>query len=112
MSFGHDMLMVQIPRYLELVTQFLSEKKVFSVGLISRNALFEHFIYEKVDLEDERSNLRNSAITKRLLEKLALTMEIFQTKRISKDEFITFLDELQSDLKLAALGQFDHQPTA
>ncbi len=54
-------------------------------------------------------NTDDGAITKRLLEKLALTMEVYQSTTISKDEFMTFLDELQSDLKLGALAQLSLQ---
>ncbi|HEV3481800.1 MAG TPA: hypothetical protein VGR97_05660 [Candidatus Acidoferrales bacterium] len=87
----------------------MANKQLTSVREVSRNEIFEHFIYEKLNLEDTRLNVGNRAITKRLLEKLALTMEIYQANAISKDELITFFDELQSDLKLAALTQLDLQ---
>lgn len=110
MSFSHNMLVVQIPRYLSLLSKFLSKKQISSVAQISRNEIFEYFIYEKLNLEDERRSVDSrAAITKRLLEKIALTMEIYQANTISKDELMTFLDELESDLKLAALSQLDLQ---
>jgi hypothetical protein len=110
MSFSHNMLVVQVPRYLLLLSKFLSKKQISSVTQLSRNEIFEYFIYEKLDLEDKRGSVYSrAAITKRLLEKIALTMEIYQANTISKDELMTFLDELQSDLKLAALSQLDLQ---
>jgi hypothetical protein len=110
MSFSHNILVVQIPRYLSLLSKFLSKKQISSVAQLSRNEIFEYFIYEKLDLEDTRRSVDSSAaITKRLLEKIALTMEIYQANTISKDELMTFLDELESDLKLAALSQLDLQ---
>jgi hypothetical protein len=110
MAVSHNMLVVQIPRYLTLLGKFLSKKQISSVAQLSRNELFEYFIYEKLDLEDKRRGVYSrAAITKRLLEKIALTMEIYQANTISKDELMTFLDELESDLKLAALSQLDLQ---
>jgi hypothetical protein len=110
MSFSHNMLVVQIPRYLWLLSKFLSKNRISSVAQLSRNEIFEYFIYEKLDLEDKRRGIDSrAAITKRLLEKIALTMEIYQANTISKDELITFLDELESDLKLAALSQLNLQ---
>jgi hypothetical protein len=109
MSFSHNNLVVQIPRYLFLLSKFLAKSQITSVAELSRNEIFEYFIYEKLNLEDQRLNVGNRAITKRLLEKLALTMELYQANVISKDELMTFLDELQSDLKLAALTQMDLQ---
>lgn len=110
MSFSHNMLVVQIPRYLSLLSKFLHKKQISSVAQISRNEIFEYFIYEKLDLEDKRRIVDGVAtITKRLLEKIALTMEVYQANTISKDELMTFLDEMESDLKFAATSQLDLQ---
>jgi energy-coupling factor transporter ATP-binding protein EcfA2 len=110
MSFTHNMLVVQIPRYLLLLSKFLYKNQISSVAQLSRNELFDYFIYEKLDLEDKRRGIDSrAAITKRLLEKIALTMEVYQANTISKDELMTFLDELESDLKLAALSQLNLQ---
>jgi len=110
MSFSHNMLVVQIPRYLLLLSKFLSKKQISSVAQLSRNELFEYFIYEKLELEEKRQDVDSRAeITKRLLEKIALTMEVYQANTISKDELMTFVDELESDLKLVALGKLDLQ---
>lgn len=105
MSFGHHTLIIQIPRYLYYLEDFLSKKGLLDAKEVSRNDLFEYFIYSKLDLEQKKINADTRAIIKRVLEKLALTMEIYQTNVISKDELMTFFDDLKSDLKLVALSQ-------
>jgi hypothetical protein len=106
-SFSHSILIVQIPRYLFLFAEFLREREIDSIMRVSRNELFEYFIYSKLELEDQRLNADKRVLTKRLLEKIALTMEIYQTNTIRKDELMTLFDDLQSDLKLVALTQLD-----
>jgi hypothetical protein len=105
MSFSHQMLVIQVPRYLSYLNDFLKAKGLKAAAQVSRNELFEYFIYSKLDLEEKKLNTDKREITKRVLEKLALTMEIYQSNVISKDELMTFFDDLQSDLKLAALSQ-------
>ena len=109
MSFRHDTLVIQVPRYLFLLGEYLKEHGMESIERLSRNDLFDYFIYAKLGLEDKRLNADRRAITKRLLEKLALTMEIYQTNTIRKDELMTFFDDLESDLKVTALSQLDLQ---
>jgi hypothetical protein len=109
MSFSHNMLVIQIPRYLTLLDK-LSKKGLSSVAQLSRNQIFEYFIYAKLDLEEKRQDVGSRAtITKRLLEKIALTMEVYQANTISTDELMTFVDELESDVKLVALSKLDLQ---
>ena len=104
MSFSHRMLVIQIPRYLFYLDDYLKVKGVDAASKVSRNELFEHFIYKKLQLEEEKLNEDKRAITKRVLEKLALAMEIYQTNVITQDELMTFFDDLKSDLKTAALS--------
>jgi hypothetical protein len=106
MSFGHQTLVIQIPRYLSYLVSFIEKEGASAAANISRNALFEYFIYSKLDLEDKRFHTQKRLLIKRVLEKLALTMEIYQTNVLSKDELMTFLDELDSDLTLVALSQW------
>jgi hypothetical protein len=109
-SFSNPTNILQVPRYLSFLTSFLEKyHDVSAVSGISRNELFEHFIYSSLDEEDKKSGEDKGAITKRLLEKLALTMEIYQTNVITKDELMTFFDEIASDLKVVALAQFNLQ---
>ncbi len=107
MSFSHRMLVIQIPRYLYYLEDFLQKKGLDAAAKVSRNELFEHFIYSKLEHEDIKLNSNRRAITKRVLEKIALTMEIYQTNTISKDDLMTFFDEFKSDLKMVALSQID-----
>jgi hypothetical protein len=108
LSSSNNMLVIQIPRYLFLLGEFLT-KDQSDLKSITRNQLFEYFIYSKLDLEAQRANSNKDAITKRLLEKLALTMEAYQTNSILKDEVMTFFDHVESDLKVIALAQIDLQ---
>lgn len=103
-SFGHQMLVLQVPRYLFL-ERFLKERGIEAASKVSRNELFEYFIYPKLAHEDTKLSSDRRAITKRLLEKLALVMEVYQTNVLLMDEVMTFLDETQSDFKLIALAQ-------
>jgi hypothetical protein len=48
--------------------------------------------------ESRKLNLNEIELTKRVLEKLAFIMEIYQRNRITKTELITFLDETQSNI--------------
>jgi hypothetical protein len=107
-SLSHGMLVVQIPRYLFLLRGFLQTNNIDSLHEVSRNELFEYLIYQKLELED-RISTDKRLITKRLLEKLALTMEVYQTTSVSKDELMTFFDDLRSDLKVVGLAQIDLQ---
>ena len=104
MNFNHGKLLVQVPRYLFLLVEFIKSNGIASVSQVSRNDLFEHFIYSKLDIEDKNLNTDTKAIIKRILEKLALTMEIYQANSITKDELMTFFDDIQSDLKLSILS--------
>lgn len=105
LSLDHPQLVVQIPRYLWYLTAFLKSKGADAASRVSRNELFEHFIYLKLDLEGEKLIADRKAIIKRVLEKLALVMEIYQANTISQDELMTFFDEARSDLKQVALAQ-------
>lgn len=104
MQFSHGKLVVQVPRYLFFLGKFIKDKTISNVSEVSRNELFEYFIYSKLDLEDKNLNTDRKAIIKRILEKLALTMEVYQANTISKDELMTFFDDIESDLKLTVLS--------
>jgi hypothetical protein len=106
-QFGHRTLILQIPRYLYYLASYIKERGVDAAVKLSRNGLFEHFIYRKLDLEDQKLNADKKALVKRLLEKLALVMEIYQANVITMDELMTFFEELKSDLKLTALSQVE-----
>lgn len=103
----HGRVIIQIPRYLFLFEKYMEGKPAAAVQVISRNELFEHFIYSKLEIEANRNNdlKEMEPVIKRLLEKLALTMEIYQSNTITREDLITFFDDVKSDLKLMVLAQ-------
>jgi len=98
-------LLIQIPRYLEMLTEAIHKKGIDYVKTLTKTDLFELFIYNKLMLEEKKINEQNKEILKRILEKLALLMEIYQTNVITKDELMTFFDDVKSDLKISFLQQ-------
>ncbi len=105
LQFSHRDLIIQTPRYLELLVGYIKEKGIKDVGSLTRSDLFEHFIYKKLEIEDKKLNSQKRSPIKRVLEKLALVMEIYQTNILKKDELMTFFDDLRSDLKVSLLQQ-------
>lgn len=101
---GRD-LIIKTPRYLELLVQYVKEKGVKQANKLKRTDLFEYFIYSKLILEDKRQNEQRTAMFKRILERLALTMEIYQTNVITKEEFIIFLEEADSTSASALISE-------
>ncbi|MFA7254070.1 MAG: hypothetical protein WC107_05970 [Patescibacteria group bacterium] len=99
LKFGGRDLVIQVPRYLELLAKYIVNKRLGDVNSITRCDLFEYFIYGKLSLEDRETK----EIIKRVLEKLALIMEMYQTSSITKDELMTFFDDIKSDLKVNAI---------
>ncbi len=108
-SSNQSLLVIQIPRYLFLLRQYLKKYGIRSVERLSRNQLFEYFIYSKLDLEDEKFNRNRRSLTKRFLEQMALTMEVYQSNTITHDEFMTILDDLHSDIKMATFAHVELQ---
>ncbi|MBS1514076.1 MAG: hypothetical protein JSS63_03525 [Bacteroidetes bacterium] len=88
------------PRYLVLLAAFLLDNGFTGLAHISRCDLFDLFIYNK--LKKEKSILENIDINifENILETLALTMEIYQTNNITREELTTFFAEIKNDLKL------------
>ena len=105
LSFPGRDLVIQIPRYLELLVNYIKNKGIKDLKEITRAKLFEFFIYKKLEVEDTKLNTQKRDLIKRVLEKLALVMEIYQTNLLSKDELMTFFDDLKSDLKSSLLQQ-------
>lgn len=97
-------LIISVPRYLELLPRYLSERGISDLSKLNRTDLFEYFIFNKLDIEEDRSGIKGKEIVKRVLEMLALTMEMYQTNVLSKDDLTTFLDEVSS-----GLSQFWHK---
>lgn len=94
---------LRIPRYLKIQIEIAVESgSAENFGRLKRSDLFEKFIYQK--LEREKGEFNKNVLTKRVLEKLALIMEIYQVNTITKDELITFLDETDSNINLIFLN--------
>jgi hypothetical protein len=105
LSFRHNLLVIQIPRYLEFLKEYLKTNTITGNTPLSRNELFEYFIDSKLAVEETKPEAEDAAtVSRRMLEKLAISLEIYQTNSISKDELMTFFDEVDSDLKLATLS--------
>ena len=101
-----------VPRYLKTVTDLLISRRVTEAELKTwkRTDFFERFIYSQFEAEEEKRiewKRNEKEIIRRVLEKLALVMEIHQTNAITKEEFITFLDEADSNLNLVFLNVCD-----
>lgn len=105
LSFRGRDLVIQTPRYLELLVSFIKDKGIENILGITKADLFEFFIYKKLEVEDKNLNTQKRDLIKRVLEKLALIMEIYQTNLLKIDELMSFFDDLQSDLKSALLQQ-------
>jgi len=105
LSFRGRDLVIQTPRYLELLASYIKDKGIENISEITKTVLFEFFIYRKLEIEDENLNTQKRDLIKRVLEKLALIMETYQNNLLKKDELMSFFDDLQSDLKLSLLQQ-------
>ena len=90
------------PRYLFMFAKLLKEKGVDEVLRLNRTDLFDSFIYGK--LEGEAGELKiDIFIIKRVLEKLALIMVIYQSNTLTKDDLLTYFDNIESNLSRAFL---------
>ena len=105
LSFRGRNLVIQTPRYLELLASYIKDKGIENISEITRAVLFEFFIYKKLEIEDRNLNTQKRDLIKRVLEKLALIMETYQTNLLKKDELMSFFDDLRSDLKSILLQQ-------
>lgn len=89
---------LQIPRYLYYFCELAKEMKIEEIIKLSHIELFNHFIYRKLDKErDVKIPHSQYDVIKRVLEKLALIMKIYQVSQISKDELMSIFDALDSN---------------
>lgn len=89
---------LQTPRYLYYFCELTKEMKIEEIIKLSRIELFNHFIYKKLDKERDVNIPRSQYdVIKRVLEKLALIMKIYQVSQISKDELMTIFDAIESN---------------
>jgi len=98
-----EMDVIHCPRILEIFVS-IKEREGLESAMRKGNAeLLDTFIYENLGVEDAKYNRDQRDIVKRVLETLALTMEIYQSKIITRDELLTFFDDVKSDLKIPFL---------
>lgn len=89
---------LQTPRYLYYFCELTKEMKIEEIVKLSRNELFNHFIYRKLGKErDIKIPPSQYDVIKRVLEKLALIMKIYQVSQISKDELMSIFDSVESN---------------
>lgn len=103
-SPGRD-LIIKTPRYLELLVGYIKEKGFTKASELNRAELFDYFIYHRLNLEDKRLNAQRRVMFKSVLERLALVMEIYQTNVLTKEELITFLEEVNSASAKALINE-------
>lgn len=103
-SHGKDWnSILRVPRYLDIQIKLAQESNsVEDFGKLKKADFFEKFIYKKLD--EDKGDYNKNILTKRVLEKLALIMEIYQVNTITMDELVTFLDETDSNINLIFLN--------
>lgn len=96
---------LKIARYLNEICNVIIENKYSADAIKSwkRSDFFDKAIYFQLENEfkDESNKLD---LSKRVLEKLALVMEIKRTNRITMDELLSFLDDINSNINLSFLS--------
>jgi|GEM_PF-4197771 len=96
------------PRYLHGMVASVRDNQITAeeIANMRRTDIFERVVYYKLlkDVEKKQKGAYNEIhITQRVLEKLAFIMEIYQRNQISRDEFITYLDQTNSNITLMFL---------
>ena len=86
---------ILIPRYLEKFVEFHLRG---GFGKPSRSDLYNFFVDERLMIEDTKRGAQNRIIIRRLLEKIALIAEIYQKNDLEKDELVTVLEDIQSNV--------------
>lgn len=89
---------VTSPRILELFVNESKQSGIENTLNKTKAELIETFVYKKLEIEKDKTKTNEINLTKRILEKLALVMEIYQSKEITKDELMSFFDDIQSGL--------------
>lgn len=86
---------VNIPRYLE---KFIAYFKSNPGTIPTKFDLYDYFVDSRLNEEDDKNKTDRGPLIKRVLEKLALIMEIYQSNEISYQDFVTFLDDARSNI--------------
>mgnify|MGYP003582535359 CR=1 FL=1 len=99
-----------VPRYLSEFSKYIQQHKLTyrELGLLNKSQLFELVFYYKLEHDGKKKqNANQKYLTKRVLERLSLVMEIHGLNQISKEDFITFLDQTDSNISLIFLNTID-----
>jgi len=86
---------ILIPRYLEKFVEF---RKVRPTEKPTGSSLYDFFINERLEIEDSKRGAQDRMIIRRVLEKIALVMEIYQKNEISKDELLSIMEDIHSQM--------------
>lgn len=86
---------ILIPRYLEKFVEF---RKFRPSEKPTRSSLYNFFINERLEIEDSKRGAQDKVIIRRVLEKIALVIEIYQKNEISKDELLSIMEDVQSQM--------------
>lgn len=90
---GIESAIILIPRYLSYILRLVEIKPEFFDKKITRSEIMERVLLEKISFVEEEYEER---IQLRVFGKLALAMEINQTKEIKIDDFINFFEIIDS----------------
>lgn len=104
-STNHDTSMIYVPRYLGLLVTYVKDKQNINLKDLTKSMVFEYCIYQKLDIEDKKLSADKKSFVKRILEELALIMEIYQANQITQDELMTFFESVRSNLSVTLLSQ-------
>ncbi|MDO8886072.1 hypothetical protein [Candidatus Oleimmundimicrobium sp.] len=86
---------ILIPRYLE---KFFEFRYRHPHDKPTKSDLYNFFVNGRLQIEDDKRGAQDDALIRRLLEKIALVMEVYQRNEIAKDELITILEDIQSNI--------------
>lgn len=112
--FYFEARVIDSPRILEIFVAIKESEGLESALTKSRSELIEHFIQNLLLEEDKKYSKNEKELKRRLLDILALNMQIYLADIITKDEFITFLSDVHTHLSSAILTTipiddfFDH----
>ncbi|GEM_PF-6314941 len=86
---------ILIPRYVEKFVEFRQSNPGLKP---TRSSLYDFFVNERLEIEDSKRGAQDGVIIRRVLEKIALVMEIYQKNEISKDELLTIMEDIGSHM--------------
>lgn len=98
----------KVPRYLDEFCSYIERGSIQpqQVAQMSKSELLEAVVYYKLISENRKKKKSSSDthITKRVLERLSLVLEMQGANFVSKADFLTFLDQTDSNLCLVFLS--------